>query len=304
MERWVFRPRVLVDVRHRDLSTTFLGHRLSLPVMLAPIGSIEFFHSEGALAPARVAGRKGTISFVSTMATPSLEAVAGAAQGPLIFQLYVRRDHDWVAGIVRRVEEAGYIALCVTVDSAVYGRRERDLHHRFGPRERLDRPNLGDAAMTDDYQSGWTWEDLAWLRDTTRLPIILKGVLTPEDAVRAVESGVEVVYVSNHGGRQLDHAPATIDLLPEIARVVAGRAELLVDSGFVRGTDVIKGVALGARAVLIGKLQTWALAAEGEAGLARALDLLEEEISTTLALVGVPQVSALGPEAVSPAAPI
>ena len=158
--------------------------------------------------------------------------------------------------------------------------------------------------MTDDYQSGWTWEDLAWLRDTTRLPIILKGVLTPEDAVRAVESGVEVVYVSNHGGRQLDHAPATIDLLPEIARVVAGRAELLVDSGFVRGTDVIKGVALGARAVLIGKLQTWALAADGEAGLARALDLLEEEISTTLALVGVPQVSALGPEAVSPAAPI
>ncbi len=299
MERWVFRPKVLVDVRHRDLSTTFLGHRLSLPVMLAPIGSIEFFHPDGALAVTRVVGRVGSIAFVSTMARPDLEAVAAGAEGPLVFQLYVRGDRDWVAAIVRRVEDAGYVGLCATVDSAVYGRRERDLHHRFSPRERLERPNVGAALMDEEYQSGWTWQDLAWLRGTTRLPLILKGVLTPEDAVRAVEHGVDVVYVSNHGGRQLDHAPATIEVLGEIAQAVAGRAELLVDSGFIRGTDVLKGLALGARAVLVGKLQAWGLAADGEAGLERALALLREEISTTLALIGVPKVSDLGPESVA-----
>ncbi len=299
MERWVFRPKVLVDVRHRDLSTTFLGHRLSLPVMLAPIGSIEFFHPDGALAATRVAGRVGTIAFVSTMARPGLEVVAASAEGPLVFQLYVRGDRDWVAAIVRRVEDAAYVALCVTVDSAVYGRRERDLHHRFSPRERLECPNVDAALMNEEYQSGWTWQDLAWLRRTTRLPLILKGVLTPEDALRAVEHGVDVVYVSNHGGRQLNHAPATIEVLGEIAQAVAGRAELLVDSGFIRGADVLKGLALGARAVLIGKLQAWGLAADGEAGLERALALLGEEISTTLALIGVPKVFDLGPESVA-----
>ena len=305
MERWIFRPRVLVDVRHRDLSTVFLGHRLAFPVMLAPIGSIEFFHPDGALAAARVAARLGTIAFVSTMASPGLEAVAAGAKGPLVFQLYVRGDREWVVAMVRRVEQAGYAALCVTVDSTVYGRRERDLHHRFSPREALSRPNLGDARVNrDEYQSGWTWEDLAWLRRSTRLPLILKGVLTPEDAVRAVEHGVDVVYVSNHGGRQLDHATAAIDVLGEIVRAVAGRAEVLVDSGFVRGTDVVKGLALGARAVLVGKLQAWGLAADGEAGLQRALELLQEEISTTMALIGARRVSELGPDCVKPAAPI
>ena len=304
MERWVFRPKVLVDVRQRDLSTTFLGHRLSLPVMLAPIGSLAFFHQEGALAVARVAARMGTIPFVSTMASPGLEEVASGAKGPLVFQLYVRGDRDWVAGVVRRAERAGYAALCLTVDSAVYGRRERDLRNRFFPRQALERPNVGAAMMEEEYQAGWSWEDLAWLRESTRLPLILKGLLTPEDAVRAVEHGVDVVYVSNHGGRQLDHAPASIEVLGEIARAVVSRAELLVDSGFVRGTDVVKGLALGARAVLVGKLQAWGLAADGEAGLQRALELLQDEISTTLALLGVRKISDLGPECVTPASPI
>lgn len=304
MDRWVFRPRILVDVRHRDLSVTFLGHRLAFPVMLGPLGSIEFFHPEGALPVARVAGRMGTIAFVSTMASPDLETVARGAQGPLVFQLYVRGDREWVATIVRRAEQAGYVGLCLTVDSAVYGRRERDLRHRFLPRERLNRPNVGATMMDEEYQGGWTWDDLAWLRRTTRLPLILKGVLTPEDAVRAVEQGVEVVYVSNHGGRQLDHAPATVEVLGEIAAAVAGRAELLVDSGFVRGTDVVKGLALGARAVLVGKLQAWGLAADGESGLERALELLQQEISTTMALLGAPKVSELGPDCVRPAAAV
>lgn len=304
MERWVFRPKVLVDVRQRDLSTSFLGHRLSMPVMLAPIGSIGLFHPEGALAVARVTERTGTISFVSTMASPSLETVATGAKGPLVFQLYVRGDHDWVAALVRRVEHSGYAALCLTVDTAVYGRRERDLRHRFEPRGAIERPNVVGAMNEERYESSWTWEDFAWLRGITRLPLILKGVLTPEDAVRALDRGADAVYVSNHGGRQLDHAPATIDVLGEIVEAVGGKAEILVDGGFVRGTDVIKALALGARAVLVGKLQCWGLAADGEAGLERALELLQQEMSTTLALLGVTKISDLGPECVSSAAPI
>jgi isopentenyl diphosphate isomerase/L-lactate dehydrogenase-like FMN-dependent dehydrogenase len=304
IERWVFRPKVLVNVRHRDLSTSFLGHRLSMPVMLAPIGSIELFHPDAALAAARAAARMGTISWVSIMTAASLEDVSQAATGPLIFQLYVRNNRDWVRDIVRRVEEAGYVALCLTVDTAVYGRRERDMHKRYDPRWVLPRPNVGDKVTDEEYPSQWSWEDLAWLRALTKLPLILKGVMIPADAVRAVEHGVEVVCVSNHGGRQLDHAPATIDVLAEIVQAVAGRAEVVVDGGFVRGTDILKGLALGARAVLIGKLQCWALAADGEAGLQRALELLQWEISTALALLGVPKITDVGPDCITPAPPI
>src|SRR3990172_9836594 len=245
MERWVLRPKVLVNVRHRDLSTTFLGHRLSMPVMLAPIGSIELFHPDAGLAGARVASRMGSISWVSTMTAASLEDVAAAATGPLIFQLYVRNNRDWVRDIVRRVEQSGYSALCLTVDVPVYGRRERDLHKRYDPRYVLPRSNVADAVTDAAYISQWDWKELAWLRDLTKLPLVLKGVMVPEDAVRAVEHGVEVVCVSNHGGRQLDHAPATIDVLGEIVQSVAGRSEVVVDGGFVRGTDILKGLALG-----------------------------------------------------------
>ena len=304
MERWVFRPKVLVNVRHRDLSTTFLGHRLSMPVMLAPIGAIELFHPDAALVAARVASRMGTISWVSTVTAASLEDVAAAATGPLIFQLYVRNNRDWVRDIVRRVEKSGYSALCLTVDVPVYGRRERDLHKRYDPRYVLPRPNVGDEVTDAEYPAQWDWEELAWLRSLTKLPLILKGVMIPEDAVRAVEHGVEVVCVSNHGGRQLDHAPATIDVLGEIVQAVAGRAEVVVDGGFFRGTDILKGLALGARAVLIGKLQCWVLGADGEVGLQRALELLQRELSTALALLGVPKITDLSSDCIAPASPI
>lgn len=309
MGHYALRPRVLVDVSQRDSSTTFLGRRLSFPVMLAPVGSITRFCSEGALAAARAAERMGTVSFVSTVAAPSIEDVAAGVSTPQVFQLYSFGDRDWVKSIVRRAERAGYFALCLTADLAVYGRRERDLHNRYFPRLfREDRPNLDGAADSADLQglftSGLTWEYLDWLRDLTSLPLILKGVMTPEDAVQAVEHGVEVIYVSNHGGRQLDHAPATLEVLPEIVQAVGGRAKVLVDGGFVRGTDVVKGLALGASAVLVGKLLVWGLSADGEPGLQRALELLKAEIDVTMALIGATTIREIGPPVLRPALPM
>lgn len=306
MERYALCQRVLVGVPQRDTSTTFLGHRISTPVMLAPVGSITRFDPNGALAVARVAERMGTIAFVSTVAAPVLEDVAAGVGSPLVFQLYTYGDRDWVKGIVRRVEHAGYVALCLTVDTAVYGRRDRDLENRFFPRQSSgERPNLAGLAdgllESDVHRAELTWEYLSWLRDLTPLPLILKGIMMPEDAVRAVEHGVDVIYVSNHGGRQLDHAPASIEVLSEVAQAVEGRAEVLVDSGFQRGTDVLKGLALGARAVLIGKLLVWGLSADGEAGLARALELLTQEIDVAMGLIGIQSLEEIGPSVIRPA---
>jgi glycolate oxidase len=304
-----FRPRVLKGVGRPDVSNTFLGHRLSLPVMLAPVGSIARFHPDGALACARVADRAGTASFVGTLASPSLEQVRAGAGCPLFFQLYVYGDRRWTERLVRRVEEAGYSAICLTVDLAAYGRRERDLHNRFFPRESIERPNLGAAyeaaslVVRDEYNAGLTWEDLAWLRGITDLPLMLKGILSAEDATLAVEHGVDVVYVSNHGGRQLDHAPAAIEVLPEIAEAVGGRAAVVADSGFMRGTDVVKALAMGASAVAVGKLMVWGLAAGGEDGLLRTLELLKTEIATTMVNVGAGRVADLGPHVLRPSLP-
>jgi glycolate oxidase len=292
-----FRTRILRGVAHPDTSTTFLGFRLTLPVMLAPVGSIIHFDDDGALAAARAAERAGTGTFVGTLSSPSMENVRSGAQGPLFFQLYVRGDRGWIEAIVRRAERAGYSAICLTADSGAYGRRERDLHNRFFPRDRAGRPNLeglpgnSDGRAREDTQAALTWEDLAWLRSATRLPLILKGVTTAEDAELAIGHGVDVIYVSNHGGRQLDHGPATIEVLPEIVHAVRGRADVIVDSGFMRGTDVVKAIALGAKAVLIGKLQTWGLAAGGARGLQRALELLATEMAIVMTNVGVGTVA-------------
>ena len=222
------RPRILQGAGHPDTSVTFLGQQMSLPVMLAPVGSIVHFDPDGALAAARAAEAVGTGAFVGTLSTPSLEDVRAGADGPLYFQLYVRGDRDWIEGIVRRAERAGYEGICLTADSGAYGRRERDLHNRFFPRERGNRPNLGDVvsgADRGDYQGQLTWDDVAWLRETTRLPLMVKGILGPEDASAAVDRGVDVVYISNHGGRQLDHGPSTIEVLPDVAQAVGGQGE-------------------------------------------------------------------------------
>ncbi len=246
--------------------------------------------------------RVGTLNWVSTFASPALEDVRTGGDGPSIFQLYWAGDRDWVRGIVRRAEAAGYSAICLTADTPVMGVRDRDRRNRYTnvtPQE-----NLAGARSNPIARASLCWDDLAWLRENTRLPLVVKGVLTAADARLAVEHGVAAVYVSNHGGNLLDHAPATLDVLPRIVDAVGGRAEIIVDSGFVRGTDVVKALALGATAVGIGRLTCWALAAAGEAGLQRAFELLTEEIDATLALLGVRAPTELSPDYVEPTWPV
>lgn len=300
-------PRILRDVSEVDISTSLLGHALSLPVILAPIGSLSLLDPGGALASARAATLEGTAAIVSIMAQQPIEEIAAASTGPLFFQLYVRGDDDWIERTIRRAEVAGYRALCITADSAVFGRRERDLVNRFSSGKAADRANLGPEGRDVQiaaHQARLTWSSLARIRSMTRLPIMLKGVMTPDDARLAVEHGVEVVYVSNHGGRQLDHGPGTLDQLPAIVEAVAGRAEIVVDGGFTRGTDVVKALCLGANCVALGKLQAFALAAGGEEGVRRALTILVEEIRVAMGLAGSSSVAELGPESVQPDRPV
>jgi isopentenyl diphosphate isomerase/L-lactate dehydrogenase-like FMN-dependent dehydrogenase len=287
LDALVLEPRVLRDVSRRDTATSFLGMPLALPVMLAPVGTISLFDAGGAATCARAAQRAGTAAFVGLLSVPSLEEVAAGADGPLVFQLYVRGDRAWTAALVERAEAAGYAALCLTVDSAVDGRRDRDLRNRFDRSGRQARPNLGSAYARRDLQATLTWDDVAWLTEHSRLPVVLKGITNADDARAAADAGAAGVIVSNHGGRQLDHQLSTIEALGRVLDAVGDRIEVAVDGGFERGGDVIKALALGARAVLIGKLQCWALAAGGEDALVHTLALLREEILTTLALLGV-----------------
>jgi isopentenyl diphosphate isomerase/L-lactate dehydrogenase-like FMN-dependent dehydrogenase len=299
-ERFAFCPRALRDVSQRDTSIRFLDRRLDLPVMLAPIGSIAHLDPGGARTCARVAERAGIAAFVSTFSSPSLETVSEATQAPLFFQLYVVKNRTTTADLIRRAESAGYGAICITVDTPVPGRRERDLRNGFAVWPSLPRPNVPGQGLAPNVanpaQAALTWRDLEWMRGTTGLPLMVKGIMCAEDARIAIEHGVDVVYVSNHGGRELDHAIATIEVLSEIVDEVAGRAEVLIDSGFMRGTDVLKALALGARAVSIGKLTACGLAAGGELGLLRALELLKLEIDVTMAHIGVATIGELTPD--------
>ncbi|MEO6162891.1 MAG: alpha-hydroxy acid oxidase [Candidatus Binatia bacterium] len=285
LDSLAFRPRVLVDVAEIDPSTTFLGHQLAIPVMLAPIGSLQSITPEGGVAVAKAAEEFATVNFVSSVTQPSLEEIAAASRNPKIFQLYVQGDLKWVQNLLQRVKQAGYSALCLTVDTAHYGHRERQMMDRWLP------PSRRGAGY--EYRAGLTWETLDAIKEMTGLPFILKGVATAEDAAIAVAHGVGTIYVSNHGGRQLDHGRATIDMLPEIVDAVGGKAEILLDGGIVRGSDVLKAVALGARAVAIGKMQGWGLAAAGQAGLVRVLEILKSEIITTMALLGITRLDQL-----------
>lgn len=305
MEAYAFQPRVLRGVVEPDLTTTVLGQQIASPVMLAPVGSIALFHPDGALAPARVAAKRGTISVVGALASPALAEVAAASSGPLIFQIYVRGDREWLHALVRQAEDAGYLALCLTVDSTGESRREREIHNRYR-RVPPPQPNLPPGRRREEgvaHQVRFTWDDLDWLRSVTSLPIILKGIINPADAALAVEHGVDAVYVSNHGARELDHLPSSLEMLEEVHAAVAGQAEILIDSGFLRGTDVVKALALGARAVLIGKLQLWGLAAAGTDGLARVLDILDAEIAHTMQLLGAHRVADLSRQFVRPSRP-
>jgi isopentenyl diphosphate isomerase/L-lactate dehydrogenase-like FMN-dependent dehydrogenase len=301
LDALVLRPRVLRDVGTRDARTTFLGIPLALPVVLAPVGTISLFDAGGAATCARAAARAGTAAFVGLLSVPSLEEVAAAAPAaPLVFQLYVRGDRAWTLELAKRAEAAGCQALCVTVDSPVDGRRERDLANRFDRRARQARPNLGEAYQRRELQATLTWSDIAWLAERTTLPLVLKGITDPADTLLAIDAGARAVVVSNHGGRQLDHQAATIEALGPVVEAAGDRLEVAIDGGFERGGDVVKALALGARAVLVGKLQCYALAAGGEDALVQTLERLRQEVLNTLALLGATRPEELSPAHVRP----
>jgi isopentenyl diphosphate isomerase/L-lactate dehydrogenase-like FMN-dependent dehydrogenase len=291
------RPRVCVDVSKIDTSTTFLGQKLRIPVMMAPIGSLQTITPEGGVAVAKAAAEFGTMNFVSSVTQPSLEEIAASTNHPKIFQLYIRGGLDWCEEILERVKKAGYMALCLTVDTAHYSRRERQMMNRWlPPSKRVESRRI--------YQAMVTWEMMAAIKKIANMPFILKGVATAEDAKIAVDHGVEVVYVSNHGGRQLDQGRGTMDILPEVVAAVNGKADVLLDGSVLRGTDVIKAIALGAKAVTIGKLQGWGLAAGGSAGLVRVLELLEEELIIDMGLLGVTRIDQIDAKYVCKAPPV
>ncbi len=296
LRRLAIRQRVLRDVRHVDLSTRFLGLRLPMPVAVAPMGGLVVFHPQGDCEMVRGAGLTGNLAVVSGVTGWPVEEVAEAASGPLLFQLYFAGPRPWVQDLLGRVEATGaYKAVCLTVDLQVYGRRERDLIQRYDPRvARTLAPNPQPPDM--DYQARLTWDDVAWLQEMLTLPVGLKGILTAEDARLAVEAGVKIIWVSNHGGRQLDSTQATIEVLPEIVEAVDGRAEIVIDGGFLRGTDVIKALALGADVVAMGRNIVWGLVVDGAAGVRRSLELVAEELAVSLALCGQTHVRGLGPE--------
>jgi isopentenyl diphosphate isomerase/L-lactate dehydrogenase-like FMN-dependent dehydrogenase len=286
LDSLAFRPRVLRDVSKVDATAQFLGRPVRLPVVLAPVGSLESFEAGGGATVSRAAAAFGVPMFCSSVTQPGLEAVAEAAQGPKVFQLYVRGDEAWADEHFRRAIDAGYDAFCITVDTAWYSRRERDITKRFAKPWRT-------RATGIDYQAALSWKEIEGFRARHDIRLILKGIATVEDAMRACDLGCAGVYVSNHGGRQLDHGLGAMDVLPEIVDAVGGRARIIVDGGFSRGTDVVKAIALGADAVGIGRLYCYGLAAAGEAGVVRVLELLEEEVQTCLGLLGVTRFAEL-----------
>ena len=284
-ERWELRPRVLVDVAEVDTATTVLGADVSLPVLVAPLALQKLLHAEGEAATARAAAAAGTIMCVSTSATMRPRAIAEAApEGGRWFQVYVFRDRETTRALVDEACASGYSALVLTVDTPLLGRREGTLRIGFtGVPAELEHEVVGD--IFGNLDATVSWRDLEWIAGFG-VPVVLKGVLTAEDARLAVEHGAAAIVVSNHGGRQLDGVPATIDALPEVVEAIDGRCEVLLDSGVRRGVDVIRALALGARAVLCGRAVMYGLATSGEAGARHVLELLREEVALGLQLLG------------------
>jgi isopentenyl diphosphate isomerase/L-lactate dehydrogenase-like FMN-dependent dehydrogenase len=293
--RWELRPRVLVDVGEVSTAVDVLGSEIALPVLVAPTAFQRLAHPDGELATARAAATAETIMCLSTIASVTPADVAAAAPGaPHWFQLYWSTDRGFTKELLDAVVEARFTALMLTVDFPVAGRRERDMRLAFTLPDDLPAPNLPVPLARKDFHAALghivdatlTWRDLEWLRSACELPLVLKGILTAEDVTLAAEHGADAVVVSNHGGRQLDGVPASLDALPEVVEAVGERVEVLVDGGVRRGTDVLKALALGARAVLSGRAVLWGLAADGEHGAARVLELLRDEIESGLKLLG------------------
>ncbi|MDM9382296.1 alpha-hydroxy acid oxidase [Chlorogloeopsis sp. ULAP01] len=301
------RPRIMVDVSDRLLATTVLNQPLQIPLLIAPMAFQCLAHREGELATATTASKAGVGMVLSTLSTQSMEDVADAYHplnptAPLWFQLYIHRDRELTRALVERAYAAGYNALCVTVDAPVLGRRERDTRNQFTLPPGLQLGNLtnlselnipieqGESGLFTYFarqlDAAVTWRDLEWLQSLCPLPLVIKGILRGDDAARAVECGAKAIIVSNHGGRQLDGAIASLDALAEVVAAVDGRAEVLLDGGIRRGTDVMKAIALGAKAVLIGRPVLWGLALAGEAGVADVIEILRDELDVAMALSG------------------
>ena len=328
--RYELLPRFLVDVGNIDLSTRALGADLGVPFVLAPTGMSRLFHHTGEKSVARAAEKARTLYSLSSVATTSIEDIAGTCSGPKMLQLYVWRDRGILKDFIQRAKASGYTALCLTVDLPQAGQRERDLKSGFTVPPQIRLSNLLDTMLRPDWLLDFltsprmklenvlaytdaaqnlfsvieyttaqfdptlTWDDMAWMIDEWGGPFAIKGILTVDDARRAVETGVSAVILSNHGGRQLDHAPSPISVLPEVADALGDRVEIILDGGVRRGADAIKALCLGATAVMVGRAYLFGLGAGGEAGVDRALELLTGEIKRNMALLGCPSVQQLG----------
>lgn len=297
------RPRVLRGFREADLSTTVLGQRLPVPFMLAPCGGHTRAHPEGELATARAAAKFGTVLGVSANAGFTLEEIAQQADGPRWYQLYFYRDREQTADIVKRAEAAGYDAICITLDANWPSKRERNIRNAYQQGSRPMYKQEAKPPATGKFDTGQSsrgrvdpgasWEDVAWLRSLTKLPLVFKGIMTGEDAQLAADNGVEALIISNHGGRNLDTTLATVEVLPEVVDRVKGKMEIYVDGGIRRGTDVVKAIAMGADAVLMGRPLFYGLALGGEDGVVQVLDTLRDEVETTMMHIGRPTIESI-----------
>ena len=305
-DRLRLRPKVLVDVSKIDTRVSLLGQQLPHPILLAPAADQRMVHFEGELATAQGAGSASAIFVVSSFTNTPIEEVARKASAPLWFQMYIQRDRGFSLDVAQRAETAGCKALCVTVDTPTFGARNRQARAKYELLPGLSRPHLPTATKaTSDAVRGrmqvfrdWvdpalTWRDISWLSSNCRIPVLVKGVLNPEDADRAVQEGVSGIIVSNHGARNLDTLPATIDVLPHVVEKVAGRVPVLVDGGIRRGTDVVKALARGANAVLIGRPYLHGLAVAGDKGVERVVEILRNELEMAMGLLGRPTIQSV-----------
>ncbi|GAB2250049.1 hypothetical protein Droror1_Dr00013408 [Drosera rotundifolia] len=300
--RITIRPRVLVDVSRIDMSTTLLGHKLSAPILIAPTAMHKLAHPDGEIATANAAAACDTIMVLSFMSTCTIEEVASCCNGVRFLQLYVFKKREVSASLVQRAERIGYKAIVLTVDTPRLGRREADIKNKMISPQLKNFDGLVSTEVSTDegsgvealalraFDSSLCWKDIGWLRSITKLPILIKGVLTGEDARKAVEVGVDGIIVSNHGARQLDFAPATVSVLEEVVSTVGGKIPVLLDGGIRRGTDVFKALALGAKAVLVGRPVIYGLAVKGEHGVNRVVNMLKDELELAMALTGCPSI--------------
>ena len=312
----MLRPRMMVDVADRDLSSTVLGQQISLPLMMDPAGNHSSAHPDAELATARAAGAAGTLMVLSSHASRTLEDVAEVATGPLWFQQYFFKDRGLTLEMAARAEEAGYSAICMTLDAKIKPKRERNIRNDYvgGESPNYAQIELGEhtwkfaadapAGPSDIRDQGSVWSDLEWFASSIRLPVVVKGIMAGEDGRLSAENGAKGVIVSNHGGRYLDTTPATIEVLPEVVRAVNGNSEVYLDGGIRRGTDIFKAIALGANAVLMGRPLFWGLAVDGENGLKAVIELLRDELDATMGMSGCPTVESISDAMIDTVSPL